>query len=46
MLSYFKKNTKNKNRKVARTKNRRIMLLSKCSACNSKKLNFLKRTRS
>ena len=28
--------------KVVRTKNGRIMLLSKCSVCNSKKLKFLK----
>ena len=45
MLSYcFKcrKNTESKNPKVVRTKNGRIMLLSKCSACNSKKSTFLK----
>ena len=40
MLSYclkYKKNTKSKNPKVVRTKNGRIMLLSKCSVCNSGK---------
>ena len=45
MLSYFlkcRKNTKSKNPKVVRTKNGRIMLLSKCSMCNSKKSKFLK----
>ena len=28
--------------KVARTKTRRIMLLSKCAVCDSKKLKFIK----
>ena len=45
MLSYClkcKRNTKIKNLKVVRTKNGRIMLLSKCSMCNSKKLKFIK----
>ena len=45
MLSYFlkcRKNTESKNPKVARTKNGRIMLLSKCAVCNSKKLKFLR----
>ena len=46
MLSYcFKrrKNTGNKNPKVVKTKNKKIMLLSKCAAvCNSKKSKFLK----
>ena len=32
-----KKNTENKNRKVARTETRRIMFLLKCAVCNSKK---------
>ena len=32
-----RKNTKCKNPKVARTKNGRIMLLSKCAVCDSKK---------
>ena len=32
-----------KNPKVERTKNRRIILLSKCSGCNSKKLKFIKK---
>ena len=45
MLSYClkcRKNTESKNPKVLRTKNGRIMLLSKCALCNSKKLKFLK----
>ena len=45
MLSYClkcRKNTESKNPKVLRTKNGRIMLLSKCVLCNSKKLKFLK----
>ena len=45
MLSYClkrKKNTESKNPKVARTKNGRIMLLSKCAVCDIKKLKFIK----
>ena len=46
MLSYYclkcRKNTKSKNPKVARTKNVRIMLLSKCAVCDSKKSKFIK----
>ena len=45
MLSYClkrRKNTESKNPKIVRTKNGRIMLLSKCSVCNSKKSKFLK----
>ena len=45
MLSYFlkfRKNTESKNPKVARTKNRRIMLLPKMAACNSKQSKFIK----
>ena len=45
MISYClkcRKNTESKNPKVVRTKNGRIMLLSKCSLCNSEKLKFLK----
>ena len=45
MLSYFlkcRKNTESKNPKVVTTKNRRIMLLSRCTVCNSKKSKFLK----
>ena len=38
-----RKNTESKIPKVARTKNpRRIMLLSKCAVCDSKKLKFIK----
>ena len=32
-----KKNTESKNPKVVKTKNGRIMLLSKCAVCDSKK---------
>ena len=45
ILSYClkgSKNTEGKNTKVVRTKNRWIMLLSKCSVCNIKKLKFHK----
>ena len=46
MLSYYcltcRKNTENKNVNVARTKNGRIMLLSNCVLCDSKKSNFIK----
>ena len=45
MLSYClecRKNTGSKNPKVARTKNGRILLSSKCLVCDSKKLKFIK----
>ena len=45
MLSYClkcTKNTESKNPKIARTKNGRIMLLSKCAACDIKKSKFIK----
>ena len=44
MLSCLKcrKNTESKNPKVLRTKNGKIMLLSKCVVCNSKKSKFIK----
>ena len=45
MLSYClkcRKNTESKNSKVVKTKNWKKMLLSKCAACDSKKLNFIK----
>ena len=45
MLSYClkcRKETGSKNSKVVRTKNGRIMLLSKCLLCDSKKLEFIK----
>ena len=45
MLSYFlncRKNIESKNSKVARAKNGRIMLSSKCAVCDSKKSNFMK----
>ena len=36
-----KKNTKNINSKVIKTKNNRKMMLSRCSICNNKKSAFL-----
>ena len=45
MLSYClkcRKNTESKNSKVATTQNGRIMLLSKCAVCDSKKTKFIK----
>ena len=46
MLLYYclkcRKNTEGKNPKVAKTKNGRIMLLSNCVVCDSKKSKFLK----
>ena len=45
MLPYclkYRKNTENKNPKVVKAKNRRIMLLSKCAVCDSKKSKFIK----
>ena len=45
MLSYClkcRKNTESKNPKLSRTKNRRIMLLSKCVVCDSKNLKLIK----
>ena len=37
-----RKNAESKNPKFVRTKNGKIMLLWKCSVCNSKKSKFLK----
>ena len=45
MLSYYlkcRKNAENKNPKVARVRNGRIMLLSKCAEYDSKTLKFIK----
>ena len=45
MLSYCLKcieNTDSKNPKVARTKNGRMMLLSKCAVCDSNRSKFIK----
>ena len=44
MLSYClknRKNTKSKNPEVVKRKYKRIILLSKCSLCNSKKSKFV-----
>ena len=38
----YRKNTESKNPKFTRTKNGRIMLLSKCAMCDSKKSQFIK----
>ena len=38
----FRKNAKSKNPKIISTKNGIMMLLWKCSVCNSKKSKFLK----
>ena len=45
MLSYClkcRKNTESKSTKLGKTKSEKIMLLTKCSVCNSKKLKFIK----
>ena len=46
MLLYYwlisRKNTESKNPKVASTKSGRIMFLSKCAICDSKKSKFIK----
>ena len=45
MLPYClkcRKNTESENPKVARAKNGRIMLLSKCAVCDSKRPKFIK----
>ena len=38
-----RKNTESKNPKFVRKKNGRIMLLSKCAGCDSKKSKFIKK---
>ena len=46
MLSYClvcKKNTENKESKVIKTKNNRLMLSSKCRICGNKKSKFIKK---
>ena len=45
MLSYClecRKNAESKNTKMASTKSGRILLVSKCAVCDSKKLKFIK----
>ena len=37
-----KKDTKNINPKIVRTKNNRLIMLSKCAICNNKKSTFIK----
>ena len=49
MLSYYSKcreNTESKKPKVAMTKNDRIILLSKCAVCGSKKIKIYQTARS
>ena len=36
-----KKNTENTNQKIVRTKNNRLMMLSKCAICDNKKSRFI-----
>ena len=36
-----KKNTENTNQKMVKTKNNRLMILSKCDICNNKKSRFI-----
>ena len=46
MLSYClkcRKNTKNINPKISKTNNKKIMLLSSCAICGSKKPKFIKK---
>ena len=45
MLSYClvcKGNTENKDLKIVKTKNNRLMMLSKCNICNNEKSRFIK----
>ena len=45
MISYClvcKKNTENKDAKMIKTKNDRLILSSKCAACGNKKSRFMK----
>ena len=45
MLSYClkcRKNTESKNPKIGKTKKHKIMFLSKCEVCDSKKSKFIK----
>ena len=42
MLTYCKKNTKNKDAKMVKTKNGRLTLSSKCAVCGTKKSKIRK----
>ena len=45
MKSYclkYRKNTEKRNLRVSKTSNGRVMVLSKCTICNSKKSRFIK----
>ena len=42
MLSYFLRCRKGKNPKVVKTRNKRIMVLSKCALCDTTKSKFIK----
>ena len=49
MMTYClkcRKNTKNIDAKMIRTKNGRVILSSKCDVCSSKKSRFMNETRS
>ena len=46
MLSYClkcRKNMQSKNHEVLKSRNKRIMLLPRCSMCSSKKMKFLRK---
>ena len=48
MKTYYlvcKKDTKNKNTKVFKTRNRRLILKSICSECNNKKSRFISKNK-
>ena len=38
-----KRNTENTNQRMVKTKNNRLMMLSKCAICNNKKSGFIKK---
>ena len=43
MNSYCREDTENINSKVSKTSNNRLMVLSKCAICASKKSRFIKK---
>ena len=42
LIVYRAKNTGNIDPRIVRTKNNRLMMLSKCAICNNKKSRFIK----
>ena len=42
LIVYCAKNTGNIDPRIVRTKNNRLMMLSKCAICNNKKSRFIK----